>query len=154
MHKQMEAICSALDALSASVISGWNGEQTFVEAFGWNCPAMTRHDLAAIPKQLSTRLRALALEEIDSDILLQIQGIPAKLVLLQAHTVPQLYAGNCAAASAAFFATMDSVRERLSPFFSWQTIQDNKAMPAQLARRLRSLQAELDQICPNKEQLT
>jgi hypothetical protein len=37
---------NSLDAFAKGIIDGWGGDQTFRETWGWNCPALTRHDLA------------------------------------------------------------------------------------------------------------
>lgn len=38
----------------------------------------------------------------------------------------------------------------LEPIFGWQLVNDSKAMPAQLAKRVRTLQAEIENIIPDK----
>lgn len=50
MHENLEFACDALDELSIAAEIAWTGEQTLIEAFGWNCPAITRHDLTSMPK--------------------------------------------------------------------------------------------------------
>ena len=73
MHKSLESICVSLEELSKAMISGWSGDQTFNEAFGWNCPALTRHDMAALTIRLSERIKDRKVEEIESSLLSQVK---------------------------------------------------------------------------------
>jgi len=154
MHKTIEKVCSALETLSLTVTNAWSGDQTLCEAFGWNCPAITRKDLAEIASNLSNRLKQLQPDQITDALLIRLKDAPQQILHMQANTVPQLFGGNCAQASSAYVNSLFNIEKLIEPLFSWQTISDSKQLPPQLARRLRSLQAELDQIAPNKEELS
>jgi hypothetical protein len=154
MIPELEAFCAALDSLSVAVRNGWSGDQTFCEAWGWNCPSVTRHDMAFIPMKLAADIRAAAPTDIGQELLVLIRDYPRRLVHMQGNTVPQFWGGNCGPATAAYIATLESMRNSLMPLMVWQSIPDPKAMPGHIARRLRSLQTEVDQIAPNKEALT
>ena len=152
MHKDLETLCQALDALSAGVTAGWAGEQTFCEAWGWNCATVTRHDMAAVPDRLAHDIRAANLDSLEPTILTLVKDYPRRLAHMQANTVPQFWGGNSGPATFAYLATLDAIRQSLVPLMGWQ-IPDPKAMPGHISRRLRSIQTEIDQIVPNKEQL-
>lgn len=154
MIPELEAFCSALDSLTVAVRNGWSGDQTFCEAWGWNCPSVTRHDMAYIPMKLAADIRAAAPTDIGPELLVLLRDYPRRLAHMQGNTVPQFWGGNCGPATAAYIATLESMRNSLMPLMVWQSIPDPKAMPGHIARRLRSLQTELDQIAPNKEALT
>jgi hypothetical protein len=49
--------------------------------------------------------------------------------------------------------TLNWLTAILTPLVGWQTLQDNKAMPAPLAKRLRGIQIEIENLVPNKERL-
>lgn len=53
MDKTLIKLCDALDELSQVVLKSWNDDQVLKNVFGWHHPAVTRHDLANIPKNLS-----------------------------------------------------------------------------------------------------
>lgn len=153
MHKSLEAVCTALDELSTAVTNAWTGDQTLCEAWGWNCPTVTRHDLAAIPKRLATRIREASPSEIETGLFAQVNDMPRRIKHMQSQTVPYLFNGNAVQAAPAYIGTLTLIQQTLEPLVSWQVLQDTKAMPANIARRLRSLQAEIDQITPDKEKL-
>jgi len=153
MQKALEPICVALDNLSAAVLAGWAGDQTFQEAWGWHCPVVTRHDYAAIPKRMASKFRdsqGLDLSVISPSLL---QDIPRRLGLLQVNTVPQLFGGNCPHASATYIQTLDFVQRELEPVCTWPVIDDPKLLPPGLARRVKSFSARLNQLDPDMDNL-
>jgi hypothetical protein len=154
MHKDLDALCRALDALAAAVKSGWNGDQTFCEAWGWNCPTVTRHDMANISLRLANDIREANIDDIDKDLIALVQDYPRRLQHMQTQTVPQFWGGNNGPAVSAYISTLDTIRFSLTPIIGWKLIPDNKTMPPHMARRLRSIQADIDQLVPNKEQLS
>lgn len=153
MHPVLQRICEALDSLQAVTIAAWSDDRTLIEVHGWQHPALTRHDLAAIPQSISDRLREADLNEVPGTLEKQLAEIPRRLSLLHPTTVPHMFNGSGVQAIPAYMATLEALQLLLQPLLGWQTLQDNKALPAALIRRLRSIQAELDSLVPNKESL-
>ncbi len=153
MNQEVEKLCAALDAFATQVTNTWGSDATLVEGIGWHSPALTRHDLAAFPRLLARDLRNAAPESLDEDQLLLVKDLPRRLQLLQGNTLPQMFGGNSPQAVPAYVSSFVGVRELLSSLLNWQVISDPKAMPGSLARRVRSVAAELDQLAPKKEQL-
>ena len=153
MHESLETICVALDELASVVTKTWADNRTLSEAYGWHHPALTRHDLALLPKNIADKIREADPTDVEEELLARLEDVPRKLRLLHPTTVPHMFNGNGHQAVPAYIGTLDQISRSLEPLFSWQTIQDNKAMPAPLARRLRSIQAELETLVPNKTRL-
>ena len=153
MHSSFEAICTALEVLSTTVLNSSSENRTLRETHGWNCPTVTRHDLAAIPQQLAKRIRAASIEDVDKTMLIYLDDVPRRLTLLHSETIPHLFDGNGAQAAPTYIASLTTLSGSLESILGWVSIPDNKSMPAALARRLRSYQAELDNIAPDSEQL-
>lgn len=154
MHKSLIKACEELDVLSNAVMAASSDNRALIEVFGWNATAVTRQDLADIPKKLAARIRLADPEQLDADLQEFVEDIPRRLQLLQQHqTVTHLFNGNSSQAVPAYMTFMQMIEHRLESILSWQLLQDNKAMPAQLARRLRNLQMGVDQITPDKEKL-
>jgi len=154
VHKDLELVCGALDSLAKVTLAGWSGDQTFAEAWGWNCPALTRHDLAALPARLARDIREANPDHLSDLEQAVVRDVPRRLQYVGANTVPNLWGGNNGAAVAAYTTTLAALRESLAPLIGWQRVSDPKAMPAPTARRLRALQAEIDQLLPDKERLS
>ena len=153
MNQDVEKLCIALDAFATQVANTWGSDATMVEGIGWHSPALTRHDLSAFPRLLARDLRNAAPDELDDDQLSLVQDLPRRLQLLQGNTLPQMFGGNSPQAVPAYISTFVGARELLSSLLNWQVISDPRAMPGSLARRVRSIAAELDQLAPRKEQL-
>lgn len=153
MHESLEAVCDALDALASVVTSAWTDNRTLAEVYGWHHPALTRQDLASLAKDLADKIRESDPIEVEEELLTRLADVPRKLKLLHPTTIPHMFNGNGHQAVPAYIGTIDNLARSLDPLFSWQTIQDNKAMPAPLARRLRGIQAELETLVPNKTRL-
>lgn len=153
MHESLEAVCDALDELASVVTSAWTDNRTLAEVYGWHHPALTRQDLASLAKDLADKIRESAPIEVEEGLLIRLADAPRKLKLLYPTTIPHMFNGNGHQAVPAYIGTIDHLARLLVPLFSWQTIQDNKSMPAPLARRLRGIQAELETLVPNKTRL-
>jgi len=152
VHKSLEPVCASLEALSAAVINGWTGDTTFNETWGWNCPALTRHDLAALAKRLAKRIQESEIEEIDASLLPQVNDLPRRLQVMQSNTVPQLYGGNCPQASAAYIGTIESLEKLLESILpvDIKTIEKDKKEAIKsfknTLKTLRSIEARTSDI--------
>ena len=153
MNKDLEAACVALDNLAQAVLAAWGGDTTATESFGWFAPAVTRHDLADLAKNLATDIRSTQTETLESNIQKLVTDLPRRIQLLQAQSVPQMFSGNGGQAIPAYIATLQLLRTTLLPSIGWQIIPDPKALPPTLARRVRAAEAEFDQLVPDLEGL-
>lgn len=88
---------------------------------------------------------------LDAEIEARIADFPRRLQLLHSETIPNMFNGNGHQAVPPYMDTLSGLKSILEPLFGWQTLQDTKAMPVQLAKRLRSIQVEIEAIVPNKE---
>jgi hypothetical protein len=154
MHKELELLCTSLDNLAAAILSGWSGDQTFNEAWGWPCPTVTRHDMSAVASLLAKEIRASNIETVSPSEVTLIQDYPRRLSHMQATTIPNFWSGNAGVATSAYLITLNTLRQSLGPMLGWQILGDPKAMPAPMARKLSSIQAAVDLLMPNKELLT
>lgn len=138
---------NSLDAFAKGVIDGWSGDQTFREAWGWNCPALTRHDLAKTIRSTSERVRQLATNQVDSHLSVLLPDVPRRVQLLTSETLPYLYNGNAPSAYPAIKQTIDWINDELNfylpPTVDWQDVESQKLMPRAMLRRLRSVDAQL-----------
>ncbi len=153
MHPHLEAICQALDTLGATIVNGWGADQTFCEAFGWNCPAVTRHDAANVATSLASEIRAANIENLDKTAVENLAKLPRLLQITQASTIPNFWGSNNGAAYAAYLGTIDTVRASLYPLLGWRGIPDPKTLPGHTIRKLKSIQAEVDAIAIDRARL-
>lgn len=153
MNPTLLSICDALDDLHTVVLLSSAEDRPLIEVHGWHHPCLTRQDLAGLPLALAARLREANTEKVEKELEARLKDVPRRLELLHPQTVPHMFNGNGHQAIPAYIATLDTLAIALQPVLGWQTLSDNKAMPAKLANRLRSLQVEIDTIVPNKDAL-
>ncbi|MDC5334138.1 hypothetical protein NRA46_13010 [Acinetobacter baumannii] len=154
MDKNLEQLCEVLDELSEVVLKSWHDDQILRNVYGWTHPPLTRQDLANIPKELSNQIRRIEISKLEDNLVELIEKIPEKIRLMYGDTVPYMFNGSGAQAIPIFLSTLEWVRQVIAPLMGWEVLQDNKAMPTQMVRRLRAIQIEIENIIPNKENLT
>ena len=139
--------CNALEALSASILGGSADDRTFLEWYGWNCPPMTRHELAALATNSASRLREMSPKQIEGELEAKLSLVPAKLQLVQANTLPQLYSGNATTAIPVIVTVIQWIDSFAAPYLppivDWQDISEQELMPKALLRRLRSVDTQI-----------
>jgi hypothetical protein len=151
MDKTLEQVCKSLDDLGDSIVKAYSDDRTMTELWGWSNPPLNRHDLAGLSIHLSLRIREHDIVDIDKDLRKTIEEIPQRINVFKTSTLPYLFTGNGAQASAVYISLIEWITANLEPLFGWQVLQDNKALPNQLTRRLRSIQADLNELVPEKE---
>jgi hypothetical protein len=148
MSEALINACNALDAFAQVVLNCVADDRPFQEIWSlWNCPPLTRNDLSDIPIKLSARLRELSPQQIDPELDAKLSTIPARLQLIQAHSMPQLPGGNAGAAMAVILDSMEWINSFVSPYLppiiDWNDVEEQKLMPRALIRRLRSVDTQI-----------
>ncbi|MBO9535210.1 hypothetical protein [Herbaspirillum sp.] len=123
------------------------------EMYGWNHPALNRHDLARAATGLSERIRATASDTVPAPLENALARLPTQLTLLQTQTVQYLFNGHGQQAAPAYMSTLSNIEAQVASALGWEKV-DNNILPTKLARRLRSLNAQIEQLTPDKEALT
>lgn len=150
MDITLQNLCDSLDDLAQTILISSTNNQTFTEQFGWNCPPLTRIDLAVLSSDISTKIKNLKPETINETLVERIDLISEKIKIFKTNTLANLFNGNCVNAVPTYTALIQWINITIEPIFSWQVLQDNRALPTQLTKRLRSIQSELEDIIPEK----
>jgi hypothetical protein len=151
MHETLNLICNSLDSLGTAIENATSDNRTLTEWHGWHHPALTRHDLANLSYKLALKIRDNSTDSIDDDYNEILKQVPKRLSIIQGSVLPYFYNGHGHQSIPAYFSTINWVAMLLEPIFGWQVLTDNKAMPNQLAKRLRSISAELSELTPDKD---
>jgi hypothetical protein len=158
MHPSLEVVCSRLDGLAKKIVANFSADNTLAENWGWNCAALTRHDLASMPQSIANKLREANPSEIDGELQKIIDSIPGKITIVENQNLPYFYNGHAVNAIPPFLTFIDWLNLTLQPLIGvqsigWGTLDDPKAMPLQLTKRLRSISTQLDQLVPDKDEI-
>ena len=68
MDQSLISVCDALDELVQVVLNSSGEERVLKTVHGWHHPAITKHDLASIPKNLSISIRTSNIKDIDEKL--------------------------------------------------------------------------------------
>lgn len=153
MNALLLPIVQSLEEISITILSLTTDDRTLNEWFGWNCPALNRHDLAYVAKKLANDITITDANNIPDNIMTTVVIIPARLQQIKITTLPQLFGSNATAAAPTYLNTIEWVRNTLSPLFEWENIKGSTLVPKQIANRLRGINDSLDALVPNMEHL-
>lgn len=144
----------ALDTLAAAVIASNGENKTAREMSGnWAMPSVTRDELADKAKRLAARIRDLAPESITPELSAAIATFPRRLQLIQAESIPQLWAGNAHHAVANYMSALDALVDSLRSVLGWQPLPNKDSWPPDIVKRTRSADSILKRIIPQIDQL-
>lgn len=154
----LNEIVGALDGLANHALSQIGEDRTFMEMWGWNCPAINRHDFAAMIREPIEVIRTLKDKMVEDEDLPRLQTAPTEIAYILANAMPQLPGGN----AFQVYITVSSFLEKLSkilsryanPTIDWVEIEDKKLLPAAQVRRLKQLDASMNRIGPDFDSLS
>lgn len=153
MHETLLDLCETLYDLAESITKTWSDKRTLKDAHGWHHPPLTKEELAEIPLSLARKLEDFDIDEIDDGIEKIADEFAKKSEQLKRDTITYIFNGNAHQALPAYLTTMNWLSLSLEPLFSWKNLKDTKAMPHQMAKRLRTIKAEIEHLTPDKEEL-
>lgn len=151
MHNTIKEISDALDQLAESITDANTSDSLLSDSFGWSSPSLNRHDLASLASNLSNKLKESANEEVSDELNSKLEDIPDRIVSYTENSLPQLLTSNAVNGVPVYLALIEWISSTIEPLFTWESLGDNKAMPSQLAKRLRSIQIEINNLVPDKE---
>lgn len=154
MAGEREELCTALDNLAQAIISAWSSDTAMIENWGWNHPALTRHDLARLATSLAKEIAQI--QGFAESELVQLKRFARQVVLAQTHHVPQFFNGNGTHSVPQYMTLLSTIRAYVEPRMKRQLdIErlDPKELPTAVARRVRAVNAELDALVPDRDAL-
>jgi hypothetical protein len=154
LHPELETLCDKLNSIAQTILNSNSDNRTLLEMYGWNCPAVNRHGLSRVASDLADMIRSHGSETLDESILKIVKEAQSNVERLKGTTLQQFWSGNGGIASSVYITTISCLRSDLEPILGWQSIRDTNLIPAKMARRIRNYQAALDEIAPNKDELT
>lgn len=153
----LNQIVGGLEGLANEPIRLIGEDRTFLEIWGWNAPAMNRHEFAAMIRSPIKDIQSVLLKNFEDADFQTLSRIPEQITYLQANTLPQLSGGN------AFhvYVTISSFLRKLAavidkyrfPDIEWQEIEDKKLVPVNIQNELRQLRSQISGMTSQKKDL-
>lgn len=154
MHQKIIDVCNSLNGIADTVqqFSG-NRPDTTLSQKGWHHPAISPNDLIKIPRELVRKLEEADIETLDELDEKAIGEVPARLQALQTQQNPQhLFNGHGQQAIPAFITTIDWVENLFQPILGYGSLK-NPLVPNSLKKKVRSIQARVDDLDIKKDEL-
>jgi hypothetical protein len=118
-----------------------------MEAWGWNCPALTRHDLADMAETIAAELGNIPKKNIDETLEARLDEIPDRITKFRNTTLQYLFNGNAQGAFPVYNGLLNwcylQFAYALAPDLDWTTADVQRQMPRGLLRRIRSVDSQL-----------
>lgn len=151
----LDQIAGALESLATQVHANIGRDEPLNQIWGWNMPAITRDEFAAIfrePIQLIHSLEDKSVGEADFDAL---SSYPSRISNYVDQVLPHVAGGNSFHAYLTAVSMIDALKviiDQYTPSDSdWKKIEDNNLVPASQLQRLRRLQASIDKATGDSE---
>jgi hypothetical protein len=155
MHKSFEPLISALDSVASAIIAISPGQLEGLNTLhGWNQVGISLTDLARLASDFAAQIRDRGADELSSEDSDAIQKMAVSLEYLRTNSVAQMWGGNGVTAVPAYILTLEAMRTRLRPLMPEVVTIDSKTLPVQLARRILRLNAELDKVIVDRDELS
>ncbi|WP_114946148.1 hypothetical protein [Microvirga calopogonii] len=148
MHKTLQKLCDALDKVSTAVLAlNPNNTQRVTDLFGtWNVAPLTLEQISDVPKQLSVKIKAQNITELDDADSESLLKLVASIEALHPSIIPHMGNSNISTALPPYLQLINVVADQVARLLGWEIVKDKRALPSALARRVETAQSQLDTI--------
>ena len=150
-EEKFKYIISTLEELSEEVNTYVDGGHVIPKA--WHTPYITEDELVNFPLRISEKLKQIKAADINEELSSEIIAQAERLEELKVNTTPQLFNGNARYAIPSYLESLRTFESILQQVISWESIDKPNTMPKHLAKRIRSIDAQINKIDPNIEEL-
>ncbi len=152
MNKEnLNYITDALEELSEKVNSYVTAGHVVPKA--WHTPYVSEEELVNFPLRISNKLKKIDLSNIEESLVQYIISQTQNIEELKNNTPQQLFNGNARYAIPAYLDSLRSFESILTQILSWESIDSPNTMPKNLAKRIRSIDAQIKKIEPDIDSL-
>lgn len=156
-NQLLTEIGNKLDELANQAVNIISDDRSFMEIWGWNCPAINRHDFARIIRKPRMLIDAMENKEVSDEDIARLQAIPAQLAYFQGNTLPNLPGGNAFHVYLTTLSMIDNLTDILSEYVkadpNWEEIKDKKLLPSAVIKRLRDAETTITGIVNSTDNL-
>ncbi|NJB67217.1 archaellum component FlaC [Desulfobaculum xiamenense] len=151
MGDTINILADSLDELAEAIESTNSNGHTFIEKHGWNQPAINAKELQSLVLEFRRKVdecQNSINENVDNEV---IQEAARRFDLIRQQSIPQINS-NPVPIILSIQTTIGYYTTIMIPQYPWE-IDDGKYLPTKIRNRLRSIQADINDIAPKKERL-
>ncbi len=148
----LNEIAGGLENMALSVVNLMPDDRTFAEIWGWNQPAVNRHDIALTIRAPAQLIAEIPLDNraVTDEQYTKLSVIPARISYMIGNVLPNLPGGNAAAAYATIKSLIDHIIATIKPLapgeIDFENIESRDILPVHQARRLREIERAINKI--------
>lgn len=152
-----EQISTALEALAVQMSAMIGNDQSFMEIWGWNLPAINRNEFAEYIRHPIKIIDSIKDREFSDSDIQSLMQFPSRIAYFQAQALPNLPGGSAAAVYLTARSLIDSLVDLLEKYakkeIDWESPDSDGLLPASQLRRLRVIQKNVDRLLSGSENL-
>lgn len=153
----LNEISGALDALAAQVIAVIPNDDSLMQIWGWNLPAINRHELAAMLREPVQTIQSISDKMMDDADYALLASYPARIYYIRDQSMPQLPGGSAFHVYTTIVSLLDGLNAILlkyaAPEIDWKKIENEKIIPSAQLRKLKNLALGVDRLSENSAEL-
>jgi hypothetical protein len=154
----LNQISGTLDALASQIVNMIGDDRSFMEIWGWNMPAINRHEFATLIKQPIATIQAIEDKQIDDLDISLLNQYPARIQYIQSSTLPNFQGGNAFHVYLTIRSLVDGLQLILNKYatikLDWEKIKSESLVAKIQKSRLVSLDASISQLTEDRDALS
>ncbi|TDR30405.1 hypothetical protein [Hydromonas duriensis] len=167
MHEKLSSLCVLLNTISNRVYELAEKELPVINPrYGDSLPYLNSRELSDLPDLLAKKIKNTQTETLTEEEVEIIEEVIEQLNGLKDHVVPQIFSKQPAHGSQtqsmyiphpvySFMLTLSGIENSLDWLLGWSDLNAEKTLvPKSIRRKLRSINAEIEQISPDLKSLS
>lgn len=153
-----EQIRTALDGLARQIVAIVPQDQTFMEVWGWNLPAINKTEFAEYVRSPIINMDSIGVGEISDSDFQSLSLIPSRIAYFQANALPQLPGGNAFHVYVTAQSLIGHINSILSKYMDakidWKDVDDDKILPSAQLRKLRQTERSINKLASDSLEIS
>ncbi|MEP5620946.1 MAG: hypothetical protein ABJP82_00015, partial [Hyphomicrobiales bacterium] len=152
MHETLKEIQEQLEDLETAIDDTITHESSFGQQSGnWSFPGLSKLEISSRVREIRDSIEAFGTDKLQKGSK-QLTSYPSRIRFLIDHTIPNLE-GNPQVGVSTLYLTLDGLERALKPNLNGDPNKEATQRVKNLNKRLRSREAQLDNLSPKLDEL-
>jgi hypothetical protein len=152
---QINDVIGGLTRLSERPAQLIGEDRTFMEIWGWNMPAMNRHEFAEMIKSPVVRLQKMQQSDVSESDLAALNAVPNQISYIETNVINNLPGGNAFHVYITIYSLIqkiDGICDRYVPApVDLKEIEDKNLLPPTMIKQLQTLQSDIADVANKRK---
>jgi len=145
MDDRIAQVAAALKDIDVSIRALSSDDRTLLAMYGWNQPALNRHDLASMASAVAKRLEAGDHGKLSAKF--DPEPTVSRIKDFKTQTLPQLFGNNGPIGVSMYMALLDHIDSAFGPMYTvntdWEKLLNAGQLPRQVSGKLLSYKSRI-----------